>query len=339
MYAHSYTEVKARLNAQEIDNLKNKSNRQCGLFIFEISEEWLREIKANNKLSTYNKYRNTVEKILLPVFGKYPTTKISTEMISDFVDHLLTAGKKNGSGYSKKSATEICGVLKQIFLFSEEQYGLKLNCSLRPMTIHQQIKEPETFSEIEQRKLCNYLLYEPDLCKIGVLIALYTGIRIGELCALQWKDISFENNTLKVEKTVQRVQLLDSMTEKTKVIITEPKSSCSVRSIPLPAGLAVKLKAFSAPENYYVVSGSPTCLEPRKIQYQFKKYLKECNLPILSFHSLRHTFATRCIELGFDAKTLSEILGHSSVNITLNRYVHSSMKRKQESMNKLTIPA
>lgn len=150
-------------------------------------------------------------------------------------------------------------------------------------------------------------------------------------------DISFTKNTMMINKTAQIIQQLDSSNRKTKVIVTSPKSSCSIREIPMPISLSEILKKYVSSSDSYLLSGNQKCTEPRIMQYYFKKYLKLCNLPNYNFHTLRHTFATRCIELGFDVKTLSEILGHSSVNITLNTYVHSSFKRKQESMNKLSI--
>ena len=170
---------------------------------------------------------------------------------------------------------------------------------------------------------------------MGILLSAATGIRIGELCALKWENIDLEKRTLTVNNTVQRIKSIDGSSA-TKLIITSPKSNSSVREIPLPDFIIPILESLKANNDYYLLSGTRAIIEPRTMQYRFKRILSDLNLPDVSFHSLRHGFATTCIALGFDVKTLSEILGHSSVEITLNRYVHSSMERKAEFMKSLS---
>ena len=124
--------------------------------------------------------------------------------------------------------------------------------------------------------------------------------------------------------------------KKTMVIIAEPKTECSIRTIPLPRQLIQIIKSSKLKQNGYLLTGSwEKYIEPRNYQYYFKKILRQCGIPQTNFHTLRHTFATRCVELGFDIKTLSEILGHSNINITLNRYVHPSFDLKKQNMNKI----
>ena len=173
---------------------------------------------------------------------------------------------------------------------------------------------------------------------MGVFICLYTGIRIGELCALQWRDISFNEKVIVIGHTMQRLQNDDpNALNKTKIIITEPKSKASLRTIPLPDFVVHVIKPLAGLPSAYILSGEcKTMIEPRTMQNKFKGYLDKGQISDANFHSLRHTFATRCIEAGFDIKTLSEILGHSSVKITLDRYVHSSMELKRSNMEKLT---
>ena len=169
-----------------------------------------------------------------------------------------------------------------------------------------------------------------------MLICLYTGIRIGELCALQWDDISLEKKTLHIQKTMLRIQT-DDENQKTKVVITPPKSSCSVRTIPVQDILVEYLARFEEGPDAYLLTGSAEkYIEPRTMQNRFKSVLNKCGIHSANFHALRHTFATRCVEAGFDVKSLSEILGHSSVNITLNRYVHPTMEMKRSNMNRLS---
>ena len=162
-------------------------------------------------------------------------------------------------------------------------------------------------------------------------LSLFTGLRIGELCALKWKDVDLSNKTVSISKTIQRIRTDFG----TKLVITEPKSNSSVREIPVPECIMPILKKFSADKECYLLSGTSKPVEPRVMQYRFQKLLKKAKLPSIHFHALRHMFATNCVEMGFDVKSLSEILGHSGVEITLNRYVHSSLERKKQFMKKL----
>lgn len=160
---------------------------------------------------------------------------------------------------------------------------------------------------------------------MGILLALYTGMRVGELCALQWDDVA--DNTIIINKTIQRLK----QNGKTVLEITEPKTRSSNRKIPVPDFLMATLNQY---RSYGSVlknrNGKP--VEPRLMQLTFEKYVNECGLPKTNFHALRHTFATRCVEAGFDIKSLSEILGHTDVKTTLNKYVHSSLEQKQKNM-------
>lgn len=164
-------------------------------------------------------------------------------------------------------------------------------------------------------------------------------MRIGEVCALRWENIDFSEGVLSVRETLQRIQDTDDNNcRKTKIVITEPKSKNSIRVIPLPVSLTDIVCQFkSAPKAYLLTGRTDKFMEPRTLQYRFEKYISESGLCNVNYHALRHTFATRCIELGFDVKTLSEILGHTNVNITLNRYVHSSIDTKRANMQRIQL--
>lgn len=191
-----------------------------------------------------------------------------------------------------------------------------------------QIKTPiQVLNEKQRERLEAYVRSVDDPCKFGVYLCLYTGLRIGELCALQWNDIDCENSTLYVNHTVLRVKDTNPNAEhKTRVLINSPKTPSSERVIPLAATLNSQLKELrnieAALGNAYVLTGSSKFIEPRNFYEKYKRYLHACELDSFNFHALRHTFATRCIEIGIDPKALSEILGHASVRITLDRYVH-----------------
>jgi integrase len=178
----------------------------------------------------------------------------------------------------------------------------------------------------EQRALTKYLNDNTDVYKFGILLALYTGMRIGELCALQWEDIT--DNHIQINKTLMRIKTDNC---KTEIKIGTPKSESSKRFIPTPQCLLPLINKFR--KNGYVLSTEKLeFTEPRLLQIKFKNIITKCQIENINFHALRHTFATRCVEAGVDVKTLSEILGHSDVKTTLNRYVHSSFELKQKSM-------
>lgn len=170
----------------------------------------------------------------------------------------------------------------------------------------------------------------------GILISLNTGLRIGEVCALKWSNIDFDKAILHVRSTVARIKNTDD-SKSTKLIIDTPKTKSSIRDIPISNKVMNVLKALHEnSKSEYVVSEKAGFVSPRTYEYRFHKVLDECQIQPINYHALRHTFATRCIELGVDVKTLSEILGHSNVSVTLNTYVHSSMERKREQLEKLS---
>jgi integrase len=193
------------------------------------------------------------------------------------------------------------------------------------------------FSRQEQEKLCEFLTSDLDKFNTGILLCLFTGLRIGEICGLCWEDVSIAERTLKIRQTAQRVQNTDAQGSKTQIIFSSPKSAGSMRTIPIPDSLLPIIKKHKKAENgFFLTNSSKKFVEPRLMQFHFHKVLKECGIASANFHALRHTFATRCIELGMDVKSLSEILGHSSITITMDRYVHPSMDIKRENMNKLS---
>jgi len=191
----------------------------------------------------------------------------------------------------------------------------------------------------EQEILEKNIMTDCDERKLGVLLSLYTGLRIGEVCGLKWDDIDFSTNTIHIHQTIERVTNVDEKGKgrKTKLVVGEVKTVSSNRIIPIPKSLLLLLKEYANRNNYVIPGKSYPYIDPRTYQYTFQRYLKQCNLRKINYHVLRHTFATRCVESGMDIKTLSEILGHANVNITLNTYVHSSIEQKRIQLDKLTI--
>lgn len=338
-YACTHAKAKTKLfKTQKYTHLTNEVKKSKDNEKYEYwLDEWLHSKRLSVKESTYIRYRNTIENHIKPRLGKYQISKISTSLMEQFVTSKLQNGRMDGNGgLSPKSMSDILVIVKESFNYAKS-HGVIVVCNFDRISFKKNAQEMRVLSRLEEQRLLSVLLNDFDRYKLGVFICLYTGIRIGELCALQWKNISLSENAIKVEHTMQRLQSEDlNAIQKTRIIVTEPKSYAAFRTIPLPEFVIEVIKPFAASPNAYVLSGeSQTIIEPRTMQNRFKTYLADGQIENANFHSLRHTFATRCIEAGFDVKTLSEILGHSSVKITLDKYVHSSMQLKRNNMEKL----
>ncbi len=339
VYAKTYSEVKQKLLECKTTPAKATLYSWNNTVSYdEILDSWLQSSKFKIKESTYARYLHLINSHIRPHLGKYPTSQISTQIIECFIEDKLQKGRLNDYGaLSPKTVTDILSIIKNSMEYAK-YHDVTVVCNLNRLTIKKHDKEIRVLSSDEQADLSKVLLQNMDTYKFGVFLALYTGIRIGELCALQWNDIDMQQSVLKVNKTLQRIQNTDRQAKtKTKIIISEPKSKCSCREIPLPPFLIEIMEQFQSNPLTYVLSGTSTkYIEPRTMQNKFKMYCWESGIENANFHCLRHTFATRCVEVGFDVKSLSEILGHANVNITLNRYVHSSFDFKYHNMNKLS---
>lgn len=308
-------------------NLTAQTLRPEGPTLFsEAAENWLRARQTELKSSSIVKYRNILNRHLLPRFGALPLDRIRREELLACGRELLSAG------LSPRSAGSILAVMRSILCFAQRS-GFAAE-DPGPVTFRPKQEPLRVFSRSEQKRLTAYLLARGDLAARGALLSLYTGLRIGELCALTWGDISVEDRCIHVRHTMQRLQTLGPG-PKTTVQITAPKSQSSQRTIPLPDWMMAELLRLRRPDSCYFLTGSEKYMEPRTMENRFRSALDACGIRGASFHTCRHSFATRCIELGFDVKTLSEILGHATVNITMNRYVHPSLEFKRESMNRL----
>ena len=338
VYGKTYREVKQKIIgcAQNVavSVMQNVPELPTGTF-GATALEWLSVFRNQLKESSYVKYRTVINNHLLPMFGDCQISDITRDDVSQFCNLLLS--EENGKvALSPKTASSIMCVLKNIFDYASQvkQYAI---VDLRGISIRQPQRQLRVLSLSEQQTLSEYLCEHLNLYNLGILICLYTGLRVGEICALRWGDVNFEEKAIYVHQTMQRLQCTESGENKTQILISNPKSNSSVRRIPIPDELFNLIAQYRFPENAYFLTGTPKqYVEPRNMQNKFKRAIKDCGIENANFHALRHTFATRCVELGFDIKSLSEILGHSSVNITLNRYVHPSMELKQQNMNKLS---
>lgn len=338
VYGKTYSEVKRKLLEKRSTSKKEDTISHSSLTYNELLNSWLHSSKLNTKESTHARYAHLINSHIRPQLGKYQLSMLSTEMIEKFMEFQLAEGRLDSTGgLSPKTAIDILTIIKSTMEYAGYK-DLPVACNLSKLTIKKKEKEMRVLTQTEQDALINILINDMDLYKFGVLLALYTGIRVGELCALQWEDFNLTKRALKIRKTLQRIQDTSKGSySKTKIVITEPKSQCSVREIPLPAFVADMAQKFIANPKDYILTGTNRYVEPRTMQNRFKSYVKCSGIDDANFHALRHTFATRCVEVGFEIKSLSEVLGHANVNITLNRYVHSSFELKCSNMNKLNL--
>ena len=289
-----------------------------------VADEWLEVNKNTYKISTHQAYSRIIYKHLFnSCIASKQIQRLDQIDISNFTSKLIE------DNLSERTVNDILTVLNSILKYSNKYYGTKL---IPISFIRVGKKEMRVLSINEQKKLEQILKDDIDVYKFAILLALYTGMRIGEICALQWKDIS--DNSISIYKTMHR---LYDANGNSKIFIDSPKTANSIRIIPYPIVLNSYIENFRGNEDEFVLSTFKLkIIEPRLLQLKFKKIVESCDFDDVTFHTLRHTFATRCIECGFDVKSLSEILGHSDVKTTLNKYVHSSMELKRSNMEKLS---
>lgn len=257
VYGKNYSDVKQRLlEKKAYSGSQADMASKCSALYSEVLDAWLQSTRINIKESTYARYSHLIDTHIRSQLGKYQISKISTQLIEGFIENLLSCGRvDNNGGLSAKTVTDILTIVKSTIDYARYN-NLVVSCNLSKLTIKKKDKEMRVLCQSEQDALIRVLIADMDLYKFGVLLSLYTGIRIGELCALQWEDLSITNSTLKVRKTMQRIQETNiGASSKTKIIITEPKSDCSIRDIPLPSFLVEIARQFRDHPKAYILSG------------------------------------------------------------------------------------
>lgn len=326
------------VNSKEKEKRHRRMQSICSLFfgghtvtVKMLMHQWLEGIRRQVKPATIQKYESLTSNHILPELGNLPLDHLTKDVLNKFISDCEETGRMGGGALSRKTVNDILVVLNLAMEYARDEWGFR---PPKFRYLREEKKESRVLSPEEQEVLTTYLLQDTDIYKFGILLALYTGLRIGELCALRWEDIT--EDCICVTKTVQRLR--DQETGKSTLVIGSPKSVSSNRRIPLPGFLIPYIDIFRREEGNVICTSRRTYAEPRSIQYKFSIMTACCGLKDVTVHTLRHTFATRCIEAGFDVKTLSEILGHADVKTTLNRYVHSSMELKRKNMEKLSFP-
>ena len=298
---------------------------------------WLKEKQTLVTPSTYAGFLLIVKNHLIPYFGLQKICDITESKIQEFIFYLFYNGRlDNTGGLTVKTIRDIILVLRLTLNFAYKSKVIEaLNWDLIEYPKDLKIKKVVALSKEEEQKLIQVIYLNLTRKSVGILLTLFTGLRIGELCGLQMSDISLTDKTISVNKTVQRIY--DKSKKKSYIHIGSPKTKSSERTIPVPSLLMNIIKKFyTANPNHFFLTGRIKPTEPRVYRQFFSRFVKKHKLIPVKFHELRHTFAIRAIEISdFDIKSLSEILGHKNVSFTLNVYGRANLQQKIKCMNLL----
>lgn len=297
---------------------------------------WLERKKYEVRESTFANYTNLFLNNIIPCLGDIPCEQFNNKLIQMFAYWCKDKGGKDGKGISEHYIKDSLLLVKAVIRDGQDE-------GVFPDFAFKQIKIPKTlqietqkqvYTEKEYQKIIDYILKNISSKSVGILLGIYTGMRIGEICALQWKDINFEEQIINVNKTIQRIyNPLDEL-EPSKIVITPGKTKNSIRQIPITNDIVQILKTIKNEDSFYILSNSKKPIEPRTYRKFYNKFMKETGVEPIKFHALRHTFASINIENGADVKTISDILGHSDIAITLKTYTHTSQKAKEKAIQK-----
>lgn len=297
--------------------------------IREIAVAWREDKRPYVKQSTYAAYMLILENHILPNFGEEEVLK--EDSVQAFVLQKLA------KGMGVKTIKDILIVLKMVMKFGVKhewmnycEWDIKYPTTETP-------KEIEVLSVAHHKKILDYIQRNFTFRNLGIYISLSTGLRIGEVCALKWSDIDTDSGTIIVQRTIERIYVIDGQTKRTELIINSPKTKNSCREIPMSKELLALVKPLKKVVNadYFVLTNEPKPTEPRTYRNYYKRLMGELDIPPLKYHGLRHSFATRCIESNCDYKTVSVLLGHSNISTTLNLYVHPNMEQKKRCIAKM----
>jgi len=306
------------------------------LYFKDIINGWIKQKRVTLKSSTIAKYLYLINSHIIPELGSTPLSDMSTDAINSFIYNKLQGGRLNGT--EKLSASYV----RTMVLIVNSIYNYGVCCGMCVPLVAAPEKPTIKKSKITIFSNAEQLLLRDSLSKnitptgTGILLSLYTGMRIGEVCALRWSDIDFNERIIHINHSIVRINEFTDKRRRTKYIIGSPKTESSDRDIPISSLLYdVLISCRSLYSSEYVVSSTSGFVSPRTFENRYKKIICKLKIQKLNYHSLRHTFATKCIECGVDIKSLSEILGHSNASITMNTYVHSSLEMKRKQIEKI----
>lgn len=294
-----------------------------------ITELWKKDKKQYVKKSTFSAYMLLIENHLLPVFGN--KSNIEEDEVQSFVMQKLQ------DGLSQKSIKDILIVLKMILKFGAKHKWIEYRQFDIQFPTQQKNNPIEVLTRSHQKKIMMYVQEHFTFRNLGIYICLSAGMRIGEICALTWNDVDVENGIIHIRRTIQRIYTIEDGCRKTELILDTPKTKHAHREIPMSRDLLKMLKPIKKIVNnkFFVLTNDAKPTEPRTYRSFYKKFMHTLGMPLLKFHGLRHSFATRCIESKCDYKTVSVILGHSNISTTLNLYVHPNLEQKKKCIEQM----
>jgi len=297
--------------------------------IKEVSELWKKDKQMFVKSSTVAVYTLHLENYILPKFGE--KASIDETDVQGFVLDSIR------HGLSQKTVKDMLIVLKMVIRFGAKHGWLQYQEWSIKFPTEQKKQELEVLSISHQKKLMQYVTDNFTFRNLGIYICLSTGMRIGEVCALKWSDIDLGTETIHVNRTIERIYIIEGNERHTELVIGTPKTKNSIREIPISKELMKLVRPLKKLMNddYFVITNEAKPTEPRTYRNYYKQLLKQLGIPSLKFHGLRHSFATRCIESQCDYKTVSVILGHANISTTLNLYVHPNMEQKKKCINQM----
>lgn len=339
IYGHSYREVreKKELFIKQSALPEQITVKPKTITMEQILNSWILDRELFLKKSTILKYKNIIEMHIMPEFRDMDINDINSDIINQFLVRKQETGRIDGKGGLSNSYIKSIAIILSSCLNYAVANGIRTPLPGKVAKPSVNKHEIVVLNKEVQREMERKLLPSDSLTELGILLALNAGLRIGEVCALKWKDIDFTNRIIHIRQSIVRVSAETNTSErKTVLIVDTPKSPHSVRDIPINSKLYEILEDHKSSSSMnYIMSGTSKFVSPRTFEYRFHKVLRKHNMKDFNFHTLRHTFATRCIECGVDVKSLSEIMGHSNVNITLNNYVHPSFENKRLQLEKI----
>ncbi len=333
-YAKAYREVKERMKRFQEDSAcasqvqPDMLKTVAGQYLSWIDGDVRHQIKA----STYENYQYCAQKYIIPFFSQTKEVQMTVSSAAQFTA-FIRGNDAISESYQRKILTIFKTALRKLLKDAPNSAAILEAVRMPRM----ESNEVQVFSTREQQLIERAALSAENQRALGLILCFYSGIRLGELCGLKWGDFDWEAGTMSVLRTVNRTKNFEQSESKTTLQVGAPKSRKSVRKIPLPASIVEQARALGFDrkcEDSYALSDDAEPLDPRSYQKLFKKVLAQAGVKPRKFHAIRHTFATRALELGVDIKTISEILGHSSVSITLNIYAHSLLEQKKIAIDK-----
>ena len=316
---------------EQIQTILQERRMKYGIWL----DEWFcNYIRPSSKRRTCERYSEIIEKRLKVKLGEYELDELTPLVLQRYITELIESGNmKTGKGLAANSVNGIITVIQNSLKLAYALGTIKEYAADKIRRPKTKEKEVTCFTLSEQKKIERAALAGKKTKWLGIVVCLYTGLRIGELLALEWKDVDFQKGMLTVSKS--RHEGKDE-NGRYAHIVESPKTVSSRRCIPLPKQILCELRMLKRKSrSVYVISNGESSIPVRSYQRSFERLLKKLDIPHKGFHALRHTFATRALECGMDVKMLSELLGHKDPAVTLRRYVHSLMEQKKEMMNKV----